>query len=123
MGDPKTLVAFCRWAIEHFPARRYWLVIRNHGGGSLSGIASDDYTDGMITNPKLLVQVENGYYDLATPFFATEHTMEHLGLPEALQKNVKLDYYTAGHMMYLQDQDRVSLHNQIANLIERATQP
>lgn len=37
--------------------------------------------------------------------------MEHLGLPDALQKNIKLDYYTAGHMMYLQDQDRVSLHN------------
>ena len=82
-----------------------------------------DLAQAMITNPKLLVQVENGYYDFATPFFATEHTMEHLGLPEALQKNVKLDYYTAGHMMYLQDEDRVSLHNHIANLIERATQP
>lgn len=82
-----------------------------------------DLAQAMITNPKLLVQVENGYYDLATPFFATEHTMEHLGLPEALQKNIKLDYYTAGHMMYLQDQDRVSLHNQIAGFIDRATQP
>jgi carboxypeptidase C (cathepsin A) len=81
-----------------------------------------DLAQAMITNPKLLVQVENGYFDLATPFFATEFTMEHLGLPEALQKNVKLDYYNAGHMMYLHDQDRMSLHNQIAALIERATQ-
>jgi carboxypeptidase C (cathepsin A) len=76
----------------------------------------------MITNPRLLVQVENGYYDLATPFFATEHTMEHLALPEVLQKNIKEDYYTAGHMMYLHDDDRVSLHKQIASLIDRATQ-
>ena len=76
----------------------------------------------MITNPRLLVQVENGYFDLATPFFATEFTMEHLGLPEALQKNIKEDYYNAGHMMYLHDQDRVSLHNQIAGFIDRATQ-
>ena len=75
----------------------------------------------MITNPKLLVQVENGYFDMATPFFATEFTMEHLGLPAALQKNVKLDYYDAGHMMYLHDADRVSLHNHIATLIDRAT--
>ena len=80
-----------------------------------------DLAQAMITNPKLLVQVENGYYDLATPFFATEHTMEHLGLPEALQKNVKLDYYDAGHMMYLHDQDRASLHNHIASFIDRAT--
>ena len=81
-----------------------------------------DLAQAMITNPRLLVQVENGYYDLATPFFATEHTMEHLGLPEALQKNIKEDYYNAGHMMYLHDQDRVSLHNQVASFIDRATQ-
>jgi carboxypeptidase C (cathepsin A) len=80
-----------------------------------------DLAQAMITNPKLQVQVENGYYDLATPFFATEFTMEHLELPEALQKNIKEDYYTAGHMMYLHDEDRVSLHKQVAGFIERAT--
>jgi carboxypeptidase C (cathepsin A) len=80
-----------------------------------------DLAQAMITNPRLLVQVENGYFDMATPFFATEFTMEHLGLPAALQKNVKLDYYDAGHMMYLHDEDRVSLHNHIAGLIDRAT--
>jgi carboxypeptidase C (cathepsin A) len=80
-----------------------------------------DLAQAMITNPKLLVQVENGYYDLATPFFATEFTMEHLELPEALQKNIKEDYYTAGHMMYLHDEDRVSLHKQVAGFIDRAT--
>ena len=80
-----------------------------------------DLAQAMITNPKLLVQVENGYFDMATPFFATEFTMEHLGLPAALQKNITLDYYDAGHMMYLHDADRVSLHNHIASLIDRAT--
>jgi carboxypeptidase C (cathepsin A) len=80
-----------------------------------------DLAQAMITNPKLQVQVENGYYDMATPFFATEFTMEHLGLPPDLQKNVKLDYYNAGHMMYLHDEDRVSLHNQISGFIDRAT--
>ncbi len=107
------------------------------GGGSWNWVRKDagqrrffpgapnveqDLAQAMITNPRLLVQVENGYFDLATPFFATEFTMEHLGLPEALQKNIKEDYYNAGHMMYLHDQDRVSLHNQIAGFIDRATQ-
>src|SRR5882724_6502328 len=78
-----------------------------------------DLAQAMITNPRLLVQVENGYYDMATPFFATEHTMEHLGLPDALLKNIKEDYYNAGHMMYLHDADRVSLHSQIASFIDR----
>src|SRR5580658_2198213 len=82
-----------------------------------------DLAQAMITNPKLLVQVENGYYDMATPFFATEFTMEHLGLPAELQKNVNLDYYNAGHMMYLHDEDRVSLHDHIATFIDKATKP
>ncbi len=80
-----------------------------------------DLAQAMITNPRLLVQVENGYYDMATPFFETEYTMEHLGLPADLQKNITLDYYNAGHMMYLHDEDRVSLHNHIASFISRAT--
>jgi carboxypeptidase C (cathepsin A) len=81
----------------------------------------NDLAQALITNPRLLVEVENGYFDLATPFFATEFTMEHLGLPEALQKNIKEDYYSAGHMMYLHDEDRVNLHNHIASFIDRAT--
>ena len=80
-----------------------------------------DLAQAMITNPRLLVQVENGYFDFATPFFATEYTMTHLGLPDALQKNIKEDYYSAGHMMYLHDEDRVALHGQIAGFIDRAT--
>ncbi|MBI3405480.1 MAG: peptidase S10 [Acidobacteria bacterium] len=95
------------------------------GGGGFPGAPNTmtDLVQAMITNPKLLVQVENGYYDSATPFFATEYTMEHLGLPADLQKNVKLNYYGAGHMMYLQDQSRVEIHNHIAEFIDRATKP
>ncbi len=80
-----------------------------------------DLARAMVTNPRLLVQVENGYFDAATPFFATEYTMEHLGLPADLQRNIKLDYYLAGHMMYLHDESRLKLHNNIAGFIDRAT--
>ena len=104
-----------------------WNWVRKEGGPRRffpgAPNVDQDLAQAMITNPRLLVQVENGYFDLATPFFATEFTMEHLGLPDVLQKNIKEDYYNAGHMMYLHDQDRVSLHNQIASFIERATQP
>jgi carboxypeptidase C (cathepsin A) len=95
------------------------------GGGGFPSAPNtqNDLTQAMITNPRLLVQVENGYYDMATPFFATEFTFTHLGLPAELQKNIKLNYYDAGHMMYLQDSDRVSLHNHVADFIDRATKP
>jgi carboxypeptidase C (cathepsin A) len=105
-----------------------WKWTRRPGPGRRFGFpgapnVEPDLAEAMVTNPKLLVQVENGYYDLATPFVATEFTMGHLGLPENLQKNVTLDYYTAGHMMYLNDDDRVNLHAHIASFIDRATHP
>lgn len=55
----------------------------------------------MTYNPHLKVYVANGYFDLGTPYFATEYTFSHLGLNESLQKNVSMDYYEAGHMMYI----------------------
>src|SRR5256885_768947 len=80
-----------------------------------------DLVQALLANPHLQVEVENGFYDMATPFFATEYTMEHLGLPEKLQKNIRLQYYDAGHMMYLRDEDLAKLKTNIGNFIEAAS--
>ena len=80
-----------------------------------------DLIQAILTNPHLQVEVENGLYDLATPFVATEYTMEHLGLPEKLQKNIHLQYYDAGHMMYLHDEDLAKLKANVAAFIEAAS--
>ena len=53
------------------------------------------------TNPYLKVFVANGFYDLATPHFATEYTFNHLGLDPSLRDNISMEYYEAGHMMYI----------------------
>jgi carboxypeptidase C (cathepsin A) len=55
----------------------------------------------MSLNPSLKVFVGNGYYDLATPYFATEYTFHHLELDPALRDNITMTYYEAGHMMYI----------------------
>ncbi|OGO40747.1 MAG: peptidase S10 [Chloroflexi bacterium RBG_16_58_14] len=55
----------------------------------------------MTTNPTLKVYVANGYYDLATPYFATQYTFNHLGLDASLQANIRMGYFEAGHMMYV----------------------
>ncbi len=49
----------------------------------------------------LKVYVGNGYYDVATPYFATAYTFDHIGLTPELRKNVRMGYYEAGHMMYI----------------------
>ncbi len=55
----------------------------------------------MAHNPYLKVFVANGYFDLGTPYFATEYVFSHLGLDEAARKNLSMGYYEAGHMMYI----------------------
>jgi carboxypeptidase C (cathepsin A) len=79
-----------------------------------------DLVEALITNPHLYVEVENGLYDLATPFFATEYTMDHLGLPRNLRQNIQLRYYDAGHMMYLRVEDLAKLRSNIDAFIEGA---
>jgi carboxypeptidase C (cathepsin A) len=79
-----------------------------------------DLAQALITNPKLLVQVENGYYDMATPFFPTEYTFTHLAVPESVRRRITMKYYPSGHMMYLQDADRVALHKNVSDFIDRA---
>jgi len=69
-------------------------------------------------NPKLQVEMEDGYYDLATPFFEAEYATEHLGLPEDLQKNIHHKYYAAGHMMYLRPEDFTKLKSNVAAFID-----
>lgn len=54
----------------------------------------------MSRNPYLRVLFANGYYDLATPYFATEYTVNHLQLDPSLTDNIVMTYYEAGHMMY-----------------------
>lgn len=55
----------------------------------------------MVKNPHIQVFIANGYYDLATPFYCTEYSVNHLNLPGDLSKHIHMYYYDAGHMMYL----------------------
>lgn len=55
----------------------------------------------MAQSPSLKVWVLGGYYDFATPYFASKYVMEHMGLRPEQQKNVDFTYYEAGHMLYI----------------------
>jgi carboxypeptidase C (cathepsin A) len=78
----------------------------------------DDLTQALVSNAHLQVQVENGLYDLATPFFGTEHTVSHLRLPENLRSHIHLEYYDAGHRMYLREPDLGKLKSNVASFIQ-----
>jgi len=60
-----------------------------------------DLSDAMRKNTHLRVFSANGWFDLATPFFGTEHDLAQLMLPPALLGNISFGYYPSGHMVYL----------------------
>jgi carboxypeptidase C (cathepsin A) len=67
------------------------------------------------------VFVANGYLDLATPYFATEFTFNHLGLDESLRDNVQMEYYDAGHMMYVHVPSLQKLATDLRGFVADAT--
>ncbi len=69
-------------------------------------------------NPHLKVHITNGYYDLATPYFATEYTFKHMGLAKELEENISMSYYQAGHMMYLHEPSLKKLKSELVKFIE-----
>lgn len=72
----------------------------------------------MRRTPGLRVFVANGYYDLATPYFATEYTFDHMGLDGQLKDRVKMGYYDAGHMMYIHNPSLVKLSKDLHQFIK-----
>jgi carboxypeptidase C (cathepsin A) len=73
----------------------------------------------MVRNPFLKVWVCNGYFDMATPYFATDYVMHHMFLPEELRSNIINTYYEAGHMMYIHKNSLLKLkkdYDQFMNL-------
>jgi carboxypeptidase C (cathepsin A) len=70
-------------------------------GGQLQPDTVIDLGDAMRKNPHLKVFSANGWFDLATPFFGTEHDLAQMLLPPSLVGNVSFGYYPAGHMVYL----------------------
>ena len=62
---------------------------------------SVDLRKAMVNIPGMKIWISNGYYDMATPFYATEYTIDHMFLPTELKKNITMTYYKAGHMMYI----------------------
>jgi carboxypeptidase C (cathepsin A) len=57
--------------------------------------------EAMAKNPYLKVLVMEGYYDLATPYYAANYTLDHLNLGQKYRDNVSFATYDAGHMLYL----------------------
>lgn len=74
----------------------------------------------MHQNRSLKVHITSGYYDLATPYFATDYTVNHMFLDGDLKNNVTQSYYEAGHMMYINKTSMIKMKNEISAFYKSA---
>lgn len=93
------------------------------GGENRYAETADALRQAMTTNPFLKVLVSCGYYDMATPFFAAEFTVDHMDLDASRRANVGFSYYRSGHMMYLRTEDRAQLRRDVKAMYDAALRP
>jgi len=62
---------------------------------------NEDLQELMTKNPHFRVFVGSGFFDLATPYSATDYSFSHLPIDPILRGNITMKYYDAGHMMYI----------------------
>ena len=113
-GEGKTYNAqiglYRRWDFRHTPPGR-----RDPAPQSMN--VMPDLANAMKINPDLKVQLNAGYYDLATPFFEGVYEMRHLPIPEKLQSNIEFKFYKSGHMVYAHEGALKQLHDNVAAFI------
>ena len=80
-----------------------------------------DLANAMKLNPNLKVQLNAGYFDLATPFYQGVYEMHHLPIPQSLQSNIEFRFYDSGHMVYAKDSSLKQLHDNVADFIHRTS--
>jgi carboxypeptidase C (cathepsin A) len=71
----------------------------------------------MAATPGLRVMFAGGYHDLATPYFATRHTIDHMNLGPALRQHVVEHVYEGGHMMYHRLESLAALNGDVVKFI------
>ena len=73
-----------------------------------------------VKNPYMKLFVASGYFDLATPFFATQYTLNHMQLDPQQHARITLGYYDAGHMMYIRAESLDHLKQDVSGFLANA---
>jgi len=81
---------------------------------------SESLRKAFARNPHMKLFIASGYYDLATPYFATKHTLAHMGLDAEVRGNITTAEFEAGHMMYIHAESLRKLKSEVTAFIRAA---
>ena len=84
---------------------------------------ADDLRKAMSRNPYLKLWVCCGYYDLATPYYAAQHTLHSMQLDPTVRDNMRMTFYEAGHMMYINHASLLQFRNDATAFMQDALKP
>jgi carboxypeptidase C (cathepsin A) len=120
-GEGKTfkpsIPTFRTWNFQHqLPGQTQQPASSRQGSNVMPDLAN-----AMKINPNLKVQLNAGYFDLATPFYQGVYEMHHLPIPANLQANIEYKFYDSGHMVYAKDSSLKLLHDNVAEFIHRTS--
>ena len=58
MGDPQTLIDFVTWAVQNYPAKKYALILSDHGGGWTGGFSDFSAPGSALTLPEIVSAID-----------------------------------------------------------------
>ena len=71
-------------------------------------------------NPEMKLYVAEGYYDMATPYFAVEYTLAHMSVDPRVRAGIVTEHFEAGHMVYIDSPSMVKLREGLRKFIDGA---
>jgi carboxypeptidase C (cathepsin A) len=71
-------------------------------------------------NPEMKLYVAEGYYDMATPYFAVEYTLAHMSVDPRVRAGIVTERFEAGHMVYIDAPSMTKMRDGLRRFIDSA---
>lgn len=102
---------------------KQWNWNRGEAQGNGYACTSPDLARALRRLPHLRVFVASGWYDLATPYSASDWSLDQLDIASAQRQRVTHRHYGAGHMMYTRQADQAQLKADLAAWLQAPDGP
>lgn len=94
-----------RYEVLSMDVNKSWNWLQGESKGNSYTSTSGALARALRRNPNLRVLVASGYYDLGTPYSASDYSLARMDLSPDVMARITHHYYDAGHMMYTRTDD------------------